>query len=360
MAVTTPCLCRREDVKRALDVLETARNNWQIDRAIQSAARNIEAHFHLKPHPTDATYYFDWPNFSYAYPWRLWFDQYFLAAPPTQVTTGTAGGKLPGEQIPVSACNVEPINSGPPYRYMELRRDLSYAFGAGPTPQRDVGVTGTWGFWLQTDLAGTIPAGIASTTAATATVSDGSVLGVGDLLIVDSERLLVSDRSSNDSGQTNLTGLTTASSTDVTGTVTDGTQLHVDEVIQLDSERMLITDITGNQVTVKRGWDGSVLATHNAGTHIYTFRTLSLLRGQLGTAAATHTAGVAAATWRVPTLLRDLAIAESANRALQETGGYRDPQGEGASAMAHLGSALADLWDEAETAYGRKSRIRVI
>lgn len=360
MAVTTPCLCRREDVKRALDVMETARHNWQIDRAIQSAARNIEAHMHLIFHPVDATYYFDWPNFDYAYPWVLYFNQYWLASVPTLVTSGTAGGTLPGQTIPLSACNWQPVNSGPPYRWLELRRDLNYGFGVGPTPQRDVAITGTWGIGLQTDPGGVLAAAISSTTATTALVSDGSVVGVGDLLIVDSERLLVSDRSSNDSGQTNLTGLTSASQADVIGTVTDGTQLHVDEVMQIDGERMLIVDVTGNQVTVKRAWDGTLLATHATGTHIYTFRTLTVLRGQLGTTAATHANAAPVAVWRVPSLLRDLAVAESANRVLQETGGYRDPQGDGAAAMAHLGSALADLWDEAETLYARKSRKRVV
>lgn len=359
MAVTTPCLCRREDVKRTLDVMETARHNWQIDRAIQSAARNIEAHMHLKFHPNDATYYFDWPNFDYAYPWVLYFNQYWLASVPTLVTSGTAGGTQPGQTIPLSACNWQPVNSGPPFRWLELRRDLNYSFGVGPTPQRDVAITGTWGTGLDTDPGGIIPAGLNSS-ATTAVVSDGSVLGVGDLLIVDSERLLVSDRSSNDSGQTNLSGATTAQQNDQTITVTDGTQLHVDEVIQLDSERMLIVDITGNAVTVKRAWDGTTQATHSVGTHIYTFRTLTLLRGQLGTTAATHASNATVGVWRIPSLLRDLAVAESANRVLQETGGYRDPQGEGAAAMAHLGSALADLWDEAETLYGRKARVRVI
>lgn len=360
MAVTTPCLCRREDVKRALDIMETARHNWQIDRAIQSAARNIEAHFHLVFHPTDATYYFDWPNFDYAYPWRLYFDQYWLAAAATAVTTGTAGGTQAGVTIPLSACNFQPVNSGPPFRWLELRRDQSYGFGVGPTPQRDVGITGTFGYWLQTDPGGSLAAAISSASASTALVSDGSVVGVGDLLIVDSERLLVSDRSSNDSGQTNLSGLTTASSSDVSGTVTDGTQLHVDEVIQIDSERMLVTDITGNVVTVKRAWDGTVLAAHSAASKIYTFRTLTVLRGQLGTTAAIHSNAATVNVWRVPSLLRDLAVAEGLNRLLQETGGYRDPQGDGESVQGHLGTALADLWDEAETAYARKSRIRVI
>lgn len=359
MAVTTPAYCTREDVKRALDIAETARENWRIDRAIQSTARNIEEHFHLRFYPHDATFYFDWPNFDYAYPWRLYFNQYWLAATPTAVTTGTAGGTQAGVTIPLSACNLEPVNSGPPFRWLELRRDQNYGFGVGPTPQRDVAITGTFGYWLQTDPGGSIPAGCNASTG-TVTVSDGSVVGVGSLLIVDTERMLVSDRASNDSGQTNLTGLTTANNADVTFTCTDGTQLHVDEVIQIDSERMLIVDITGNGGTVKRGWDGTVLATHSAASKIYTFRTLTVLRGQLGTTAATHGSNATVNVWRVPELLRDLAIAEAENRILQEPGGYRDPQGDGESAVGHLGAGLADLWDEAETAYGRKARKRVI
>jgi hypothetical protein len=352
-ALTTPCYCSREEVKRAIDMKETARNNWQVDRAIQSAARNIEGHLHRVFYPNDTTRYFDWPNFQYAYPWRLWFDQWELAAIPTSVTSG-------GTTIPLSACNFEPVNSGPPYTYMELRRDQSYSFGVGSTPQRDVAITGTFGFWTATDPAGQLAAAVSSTTVGTVTVSDGSLIGVGDLLIVDSERMLVSNRSSVSTGQTNLTGATTASLNDVTIGASDGTQVHIDEVIQIDSERMLIVDITGNALTVKRAWDGTVLATHSTGTTIYAFRTLTVQRGQLGTTAATHSNAAPASIHRVPSLIRDLAIAEATNRLLQETGGYTDPQGEGASTVAHLGTSLADLWDEAETTYGRKNRRRVI
>lgn len=353
MAVTTPCLCTREDVKRAPDIKSTARMNWQIDRIVQSVTEDIQGHLHRKFLPVDATFYFDWPNFQYAYPWRLWLDQYNLAAIPTQVTTG-------GQTIPLSACNFEPVNSGPPFTYLELRRDLSYSFGAGPTPQRDIAITGTWGHWMQTDAAGTLAAAVSSTTATAVQVSDASVVGVGQILIVDSERMLISDRSTLDTGQTNLSGLTTASTADVTGTITDGTQLHVDEVIQIDSERMLIVDITGNQVTVKRAWDGTVLAAHATGTRIYAFRTLSVLRGQFGTTAATHNIAAAANTWRIPSLLRDLAIAEAEVRAAQEIAGYSDPEGDGEGAIKKIGVGLPTLWDKAETVFGRKARIRVI
>lgn len=359
MSVSTPTYCTREDVKRAPDLKETARANWQIDRAIQSAARNIEGHLHRRFYPEDATRYFDWPNFQYAYPWRIWFDQWDLAV-PTSVTTGSAGGTLQGSPIPLSACNFEPVNSGPPYTYLELRRDMSYGFGAGPTPQRDIAITGTWGYGVQTDAAGQLAAAISTTTATTATVSNAALVGVGSLLIADQERMIVSDRTNTNTGQTNLTGLTTTSSSDVTGTVSDGTQLHVDEVMQIDSERMLIVDITGNQITVKRAWDGFPLAAHSAGSPIYAQRILTVLRGQLGTTAATHSNGAALTVHRVPSLIRDLALAESVNRVLQETGGYADPQGDGAGALNGLGSALADLWDEAETAFGRKARRRTI
>jgi hypothetical protein len=353
MPVTEPCHCTREDVKRAVDMKETARNNWQIDKAIQSATRNIEGHLHRKFFPVDTTRYFDWPNFQYAYPWRVWFDQHELAAIPTAVTTG-------GVAIPVSAINFEPVNSGPPYTYMEIQRNTSYGFGSGPTPQHDIAVTGSFGYWLQTDAAGTLAAAISTTSATTTTVSDGSLVGVGNMLIVDGERMVVQSRSNIATGQTNLAGLTTANVNDITGTVTDGTQLHIDEVIQIDSERMLIVDITGNQVTVKRAWDGFPLAAHNAGSAIYAQRQLTVLRGQNGTAAATHLNGAAAFIHRVPALIRDLSVAEATNRVLEETGGYADPEGEGAGAIHGLGSALADLWDEAETTYGRKARRRTI
>lgn len=356
MAVSIPCLCTREDVKRATDIRETARNNWQIDRAIQSATRNIEKHLHVSFYPVDTTRYFDWPNFDYAYPWRLWLNQYQLAAQPIAVNAVTTGGQT----IPLSACNWEPINSGPPFTYLELRRDMPYSFGAGPTPQRDIAITGTFGFWLQTDPGGALAAAIPSTTATAATITDSSLIGVGQMLIVGTERMVVVNRSMADTGQTNLSGATTAMLNDQTIGVTDGTQLHIDEVIQIDSERMLVVDITGNQVTVKREWDGTTLATHATGTRIYALRNLTVLRGQNGTAAATYSSNTAVSVWQIPSLARDLAIAEASQRAIQEVGGYSDPQGDGESATHGLGTALADLWDEAYTAYGRKARIRAI
>lgn len=350
--ITTPCYTTRETVKWSGDIKWTARVDQLVDKAMEAAARNIEGHLHRLFYPNDTTKYFDWPNFDYAYPWRLWFNQWDVAI-PTSVTSG-------GTPIPLSACNFEPVNSGPPFTYLELKRDQPYGFGVGPTPQRDVAITGTFGYWAYTDPAGALAAAISSTTATTATVTDGSLIGVGDLLVVDSERMLVQARANVDTGQTNLSGAATAMKSDVAIGVTDGTQLHMNEVIQIDSERMLVVDVTGNTATVVRAWDGTPLATHSIGTHIYASRALTVLRGQLGTAAATHLNAASAAIHRVPSVVHELATAETINAVNQKIGGYSDPEGEGASAVKGLGSSLADLWDEAETVVGRKARKRVI
>ena len=126
---------------------------------------------------------------------------------------------------------------------------------------------------------------------------------------------------------------------------------------------MLVLDVTGNIATVKRAWDGTVLAAHTVGAHIYAFRTLTVLRGQLGTTAATHSNAAAASIHRVPALIKDLAVAEATNRVLQEVSGYARtmPSSSGNSkTIAASTSALDDLRDCAYTAHGRKARTRTV
>ena len=57
---------------------------------------------------------------------------------------------------------------------------------------------------------------------------------------------------------------------DVTFDVTDGTQLVEDGYIIIDNESMRVDTITGNEIKVKRGQDGTTAATHVAGAAIGT------------------------------------------------------------------------------------------
>ena len=376
--VTEPCYCSREDAMRALDFKDNSLSNAQLNRAIQSSSRMIEGHLQRVFYPYDAVKYLDWPNYQYAYPWRFWLDQHdLLCLTSLQSPSGTS--------IPLWQVFLEPANNAGripawPYTRIELDRSTVAAWGAGPTPQHSILPTGTWGFGADVDPGGALAASCLATDT-TVTVTDSSVVGVGNLIVFGyargtapfpsnpgtagaiqpytGERVIVSDKSWITTGQTQQSGCSTASAADNILNVTNGANFATGEVVMLDSEKMLITGITGNSLAVSRAWDATILAAHG-GAVIWAPRQLTVIRGALGTTAAAWTQGTAVSRHRPPSIIHDLAVAETLNRLLQETSGYAREVGEGDNARPAPGMSLADLWDEAETVYGRKNRIRAI
>lgn len=346
------CYCSREDVQRSPDFKDSAGFAGRIDRAIQSVSDIIEDHLHRTFYPADTTYKFDWPG-GYSAPWRLWLNQWDLLA-LTQVQSPQ------GTTIPLASVIPRPVNRKPgrPYRYIELDRSASAFFNAGSTPQLAIWVTGTWGFCNDTDAAGTLTAAVSSAGATSIAVSDASKMGVGNLLVIGTERLLVTGRTFADTS-VSFGGVQTADDSDQIVSVPDATLFAIGEELRIDSERLLITDIMGNFLIVTRGWNGSLLGAHTGGT-IYAARSLTVARGQYGSTAATHLQNDAVTRHRVPPGIRDLAIAESINRVLQETGGYSRTTGEADAQQSAPGDGLAGLWDEAMTSYGRKARSRAV
>lgn len=356
MTVGRPCYASREVVMSAMDIALTARSADQVDRAIATASHNIDAHLHRKFYPEDKTCFFDWPDYQRGRPWRIRFDANELADVTVNVPVVTSGGVV----IPAASIFWEPRNYGPPFTFMELNRGTSAAFSAGATPQRAVSVAGTFGYRLKFEAAGTLTAAIVSTSATTITVSDSHAIGTGDLIVADAERMLVTGKTMITTMQTQQgAGCSTASASDVSLGVTDGTKFTAGEILLLDSERMLIIDIAANTLTVKRAFDGSVLATH-AGATIFAPRQLTVIRGQLGTVAATHLNSAPVTRHVPPSMIRDLAVAESINQVLQETSGYSRTVGGPDVAMPASGVALMDKWAEAMTVHGRSVRQRVI
>lgn len=353
MAVQLPCYATREDVKRALDIQGTARNNAQIDRAIEASRDDVDGLCRRRFYNVDTTQSWDWPNSQRAYPGRIWFDERELADTTVKVPVVTSGGNV----IPAANIKWGPWNYSPPFTFLELDRSKSSTFGQGVTSQQDVAITGTFGYWTRTAAAGSLAAAISSTTATACTVSNGAAVGVGDVLIAGTERMLVQDKQMADTGQALTSGATTAQASDVLLGVTTGSAFTVDEVLQVDAERMLITSITGNSLTVKRAWDGTVLAAH-ATPEIYAARLLTVTRGDLGTTAATHLVNAALTISVVPGLVKELAVAEALNHALQEVSGYARTMPQGAGLVPGVG--LPDLRDRCRARYGRKNRQRVV
>lgn len=358
MSITTGVYTTRETVKRALDIGETARNNRNIDRCIESAARRVDGLCHRIFYPRIATKYFDWPNYQYAVPWRLWLDDTELIS----VTTLTSGGTT----IPSTDYNLEPNQVGPPYDRVEINIGTTSALSSGSTHQRSITITGLWGYTNDTVAVGTAAEAMDATeTGLDVDAATSSEVGVGSVIQIDSERMIVSDRAQLTTGQTlGGSGLTNVKS-DVTVAVANGTLFAIDEIIKIDSESMLVVDISGNNLTVIRAYDGSVIATHAIGATIYAPRTLTVTRGAFGTTAATHSNGAAISAWKPPMGVRQLNTTEAIHELMQEqTGWFRTMSASsnfgGTAKRSASMDAIMDLRDSVYQQYGRKARTRAI
>lgn len=343
-----PSYATREDVKLALDIAETARINAQIDRLLASSSRGIEGLTHRKFFPQVDSRSFPWPA-GYARPWRLWLGQHELVS-VSELTSG-------GNAIDAADFFLEPNGSGPPFTSIELDLSSSAAFGGGATHQRDITVAGVFGYRDDTEPAGQLAAAVDGSATAV-TVSDSAAVGIGDLVEVDDERMIVTGRSMASTGQTLQTPVTSAmSSTSLA--VTDGSAYHEGELLLLDAERMRVVDIAGNSLIVQRAADGSPLAAHNGST-IYAPRTLTVERGALGTTAAAHNDETAVARHAPPEPVRQLCIAETLVGLGREQTGYARTIGTGDNQRAAPGGDLRDLRAVVRTRYGRKARTDAI
>lgn len=340
----------REAVKRELDFAETARNDAAVDRALAAASRDADRVCGRQRGgfwPELRTRRFDFPDVASPTAWRLWLDEPDLV----RLDSITSGGVT----IDPASVLARP-DDGPPFDRVELDRSSGASLGLGSTPQRDVTITGVWGYSLDVEAAGTLAAAVSSTTATTLDVTDGAAVGVHDVLTVDDERLVVTGRRTITTTQTvggsGLAGSSAATSL----TVQDGTKFTPDEVLTVDAERLLVLDVAGNVLVVKRAWDGTVLASHDAGATVFASRRLVVTRGALGTTAATHSNGAAVARHAWPDLVSRYAIAVAAADLQAVSSGMARQAGTGERSQDVTGVGLDGLANRLAAAHGRRTR----
>ena len=348
--------CTRESVQDAFDVREAAHRSTQIDNAIASASDDIDGWLNRHKHglaPRTATRYFSWPARNFSQAWRLWLDENELIS----ITTLTAGGTV----IASSDYFLEPVNSGPPYTHVEVDLDSSASFSNSGTSQRAISIVGQWGINDDQKAAGALESAVASTSTTTVDVTRGDIVGVGSVLEIDSEKMLVIQKQALDSTQ-NLASAMNAVKSDQVVDVSDGTLFFVGELILVDSERMRITDITGNNLTVIRAYDGSTLAAHLITADVYVYRRLTVERGALGSTAATHSDAVSVTVWDVPSLVADLCRALAITRLEQEFSAYGarvysdEAERDSSGTEVVAGRGLTDLRKSCARKYKRKFR----
>ncbi len=346
----TPWYCTREQVKAAIDSVETARNNARIDRACASATEAIYGLCRRTFYPWIGTRYFEWPDAINPTDYRVWTDD-LLA-----VTSLTAAG------VTISASDyfLYPADAAmlkAPYRWVELDRASSTSWNSGDTSQRNIAITGTWGYTQETELAGTTTEALDDSETGV-DVTNSAAIGVGDAILIDTEYMVVTGKSLITTGQTLQTPMT-ASAANTSCAVTDGTAYSVDEVITLDSERMVIEDVSGNTLVVRRAADGTVVAAHNGST-VYAPRTLTVVRGALGSTRATHLIAATVLRHVPPFLVSTLALGEAENVLLSEESGWARTPSEGVSARPASGVGLAALRERVEESYGLRTQHRAV
>lgn len=345
-------LCTREDVKGALDSAETARNNRRVDRAIAAATGAVRGLTHRSFRPMLDTRYFDWPDLNRSRSYRLWLGENELIS----VTSVTAGGTV---LAPADILLSYGLNDSAPFAALETNLGSSSAFEAGDTHQDAVGVQGLYGYRDDEEVVGALAGNLDADAADTATINWTTAdIGVGDLLRIGAERMTITAKSMLDTGQDLQTPLA-ASTGETLVAVTNGAVFAPDQVLLLDAERMLVVDVAGNNLVVKRAWDGSVLAAHTS-SDVYTLTGVDVDRADRGSILAAHLSGALIYRHIVPGLVRQLAVAESLVALQQEAAGYARSErtGEGERDTGAFG--LPDLRTQVRREFARKMRTAAV
>lgn len=342
----------RGRVMRAADVNASAYLSDEIDAAIESASLAVDKLTRrgdeTRPGfaPWVGTIDFDWPVTNNDEAYSFWLNQNALLTPES----ATSGG------VDISDALIPWPEFGPPYTRLDIDQAsgsiLTFLDGSG---QRSLSVTGEWGMtnaektrstWT---LAGSINASV--TIAVLNAPAD-----VGSLVRIGNERMIVTDKTWANSGQT---GSIVASQSAQSLAVSDGTAFRAGEELILDAERMLVREIVGNTLNVRRAVSGSLLAAHT-GAPIYWSRTCEVERGALGTTAAAHSAGDAVALHDVPGLIEQLTVAYALDQRQQETSAYARTVGQGEGQRNASGAGIDELEERVLSAYGRRIRLRVV
>lgn len=352
--------CLREQVKAAVDIKDTARANAQIDRLIESASRGADKLCHRIFYPWQGTKYLNWPDSQSPTPWRLWLGEHEALS----LSEVSAAGVVipPVWSGSIAGYFLEPQASGPPYNRLEINRAASGSFLSGNTAQRTLALTGLWAGARLDERPISLLSEALDTTETEIDVADSSLLGVGSVLRIDTERMIVSERGWKNLSVTLAVGAPLVAKANDTVLTLSATTAAVrpGEVLLIDGERMTVNDVVGATCIVSRAVDGSVLAAHAAGAAVYGSRTLTVTRGALGTIAAAHEDAGQAYEWVPPGPINTLAVAETLNSLAQENSGYVRVIGSGENTRNASGAGLADVRRQAYDNYGRKARSGVI
>ncbi len=336
----------RERLASTIDKGMPPEDLLRLDEKIEAASRAAEDLLHRRFYPEIRTQHFDWPDRTAGRSWRLWLDQYEMIERPTSVISG-------GTSLDVDDLLMYPSDD-PPFNCIETNLGSQGSFLSANTHQESVAVTGLFGYSDRSQSAGTTASSVDADDAILDVSDPRPQLGIGSVIKVGSERMIVTDRTWLTTGQTLQTPVS-ASAGATTLVVSDGTEYTPGEMLLLDAEKIKVDFVAGNSLIVRRAQQGTVLASHSGST-IYGLRRLVVVRGALGTTATSHGSGIAFTSWLPPRLLSSLVVAEARNDFVSENADYARTIGSGENVREVRGNSLRDLRKQAIVSLGRRAR----
>lgn len=340
-----PTYCTVEQFKLAAGFKGPDKDS-AISRLLASTSRQIERLLHRHFFPLVATRAYEWPQPFANTSLRLYLDADLL-----DIESVTSGGEPMLDYVP------QPVNS-PPYSRLEVNLASNDSFQQDATRQLSILIEGIWGYSQDTAVVGDLVAAIDDAVTALV-VPDASLVGIGDLIFIDDEAMLVTGRAAVANASL-LSADVGANAADTLIPVDEGTTFYSSEIILVDAEEMFIVAVAGNNLIVKRAYNGTALAAHLTDAIVYIERQLAVVRGACGTTATAHAKETPITRNVPPGLISDLCLAEAISRFEQEQAGYGRNIGQGEGAIEAKGVGLKDLRQQATDAYYRSRAVRSI
>lgn len=323
--MVNPTYVTREDLMAAADVQSSAVIGSQLDRILYGASRAIDLAMRRHFYPLTASFTFEPRGFTDPEfrEWGFWLDRDLLEVSSISI-----------DDVAETTFTLQPARFGPPYEQILIRSGTEYV------------IAGEWGYTDDTEPAGAIAEDL-DTSETGVDVTDASLIGIGDLIRVGTERMIVTGRTLLDT-TANIAGDVAASAASNVIAVNTGSLVKTNEVITIDAERMRVTDVVGNNLIVRRAVDGSTLAAHTSGADVYSPRTLTVVRGATGSTAAAHSTSAAIVRHVAPGPIRDLCLAEALTALEQERSAYGRVIGSGEGQREAAGRGIEDVRAKAD------------
>ena len=311
--MSVPTYATTEQVAAVMNVDPSAHSPERLLRAVRTASRLIERTLHRQFYPLTTTITYRLSGGGAGF----WLERDLLS-----ISAATSEG------VAVTVGDIEVSPAEAPYSWVDI---------AGV----DVTITGDWGYSNDTNPAGALAVAVSNDSDAFVTVTNESLVGIGDVITADSERMNVTAKAMVDT-TANLASDLAESDSDVTVTLDDGSLVNEGERILIGSERMLVTDVAGNDATVVRAVDGTTLAAHTGSLDVYAPRKLTVERGAQGSTADTHLQNAALTKNAPPEPIVTWAIAEALMSIARESTSYGFATASGQEIMG----AIGDIRDE--------------